>query len=317
MSRIRENAGTTYWYETPGVSLTDGFLNAGLSILTGLTATAKFSWDGSALSITDDNGTPGNDDLAAVRLLSSSVDLELTRQDGQAGTSTISIADGEVLWVELPDPLANTTYDGIGATSTNYRVTARGSVPLDDTTYWLAFREGSNIYIRGLGELEPGETAEVSDNVNENILTALGLTSETALFNYTSSPSGSLAEPNFNTSNNESAAARMAKLTAMLADTKQDFNIEIDPGTITWDGSNITVTSAQLSIPGTTIGSAPVSINNLGSTALADNSCLYVDINRTTAGALTLTASTLAALTPSQQRLVVARNLGGTLIVRD
>jgi len=317
MSRIRENSGTTFWYEAPGVSLTGAFVNAALSAISGLTSGARFSWSGTALSITDDKGGPADADaIAAIRLFSSSANLRLTRMDGTGGSTTIAIADDEVLWIEFSDPLANTDYDDIGLAQTNYRISARGSVPLNDSTFWLAYREGPNIYVRGLGELEPNESAEISDNINENILAAIGLVSEVASPNYTAISPGSLNLPNYNTVTNESIISRVAKVTAMLADIRQDLNIELDPGTIVWDGANIDITGAQLSIPGTTVGTAPVSINNIASVALADNEALFVDISRTSGAALTLAQATLVSLTPSQQRLIMVRRIGSDLLVR-
>lgn len=177
MSRIRENAGTTYWYESPAISLVGSFRHD-LAILAGLTNTARFAWSGTDLSITDASGTPlDTDDLGTIRLFDSTADLHLTRQD--SGNS-IALNDGEVLWVELPDPLANVTYDGVGLTSSNYRVSARGSVPLQDTTYWLAYREGTKIYLRGLGELEAGEERQITDETTTALLTFLGFDPETA-----------------------------------------------------------------------------------------------------------------------------------------
>jgi len=122
--------------------------------------------------------------------------------------------------------------------------------------------------------------------------------------------------PNYNTIANESIISRVAKVTAMLADIRQDLNIELDPGTIVWDGSNIDITGAQLSIPGTTVGAAPVSINNIASVALAANDALYVDISRTSGAALTLAQDTIANLTPVQQRLILVRRIANDLLVR-
>ncbi len=278
MSRIRENSGISFWYENPGVSLTGGFLNAGLSVLSALTATAKFAWSGTALSITDDSGGPANDDLAAVRLLSSSADLELTRQDGTGGTSTISIADGEVLWVEIPDPLASRTYSAVGLLSTNYRVSARASVPLQDTTYWLAYREGSNLYVRGLGELEPGETAEVSDNLNENILSAIGLASETALPAYSSSIRGVASE---------NLISRIGTLTDAVGDEQEDRSAYIrSDDTVTWTGTQLEFTTdIVLEIINTKSGTITTHSIPLASSpiAVANGESLYFEIDRTAA----------------------------------
>lgn len=105
---------------------------------------------------------------------------------GFTGSQSFSMSNGDVLWVEIPKPVVSQDYAGIGITSVNYRISARGSVPLNDSTYWLAFREGNNIYIRNLGELAPGETMEISDNVSENIIQAIGLASETSMPSYES-----------------------------------------------------------------------------------------------------------------------------------
>jgi len=197
-------------------------------------------------------------------------------------------------------------------------------VPDSADVYWIAKRKDNGgsiarLYIKYSGELEEGEELEISDQSSLDTLIYIGSTGETDNdpdYDAITQPSGSLAEQSFNTVNGESLTARLAAVTAMLADHKQDFNIEIDAGDIVWDGANVTISNAQLSIPGTTIGTAPVAITNLPSTALPDNSCYYVDINRTTAGSLALVQATLASLTPSEQRLVVARRLGTDLLVR-
>lgn len=222
MSRILELAGGNYWYEDVGVSLVGAFRNASLSAISGIGSNAKWSWDGSNLSITDDNGTPADSDVvASIRLFDSTANLDLTRMDGQAGSSTIALGDGEVLWVELPDPLADTTYDDVGLTSTNYRVSARGSVPNDDTTFWLAYREGTNAYLRYLGELEPGETAEISDNINENILNIIGVAAETDDPNYSST--------NVVTQNTDLVSA-IGELDAAIGAALQDRNAKLIEG---------------------------------------------------------------------------------------
>lgn len=201
MDSFREIKGTTYWYELAPVSLQGSFRSCGLSVLTQATGGAKFSWSGTQLSITDDSGVPADSDVIAyLRLFDSSANLNLTRQDG---VNAITIADGEILWVELPDPLTSVTYDGVGLTSSNYRITARGSVPLDDDTYWLAYREGSRLYVRGLGELDPGEAVEVSDQVPEALEEFLGFNPETATsVPYTQFPNGSLLPATFTSADN-------------------------------------------------------------------------------------------------------------------
>lgn len=175
---IREIKGTTYWFEAAPITLGGTFQNVGLSILTAATSTARFYWSGTQLSITDDNGTPTDSDvLAYIRLFNSSSVIGLTRQQSAAA---ITLANDQVLWVELPDPLSNVNYDSVGVTSLNYRVSARGSVPLDDDTYWLAYRDGNRLYVRGLGELEPGEAHEISDETTATLAALLGFDPEAA-----------------------------------------------------------------------------------------------------------------------------------------
>jgi len=204
-------------------------------------------------------------------------------------------------------------------TYTNMTVAAALSVPANGNVYWLARRDDNGggtgrIYLRGLAELEQGEERDINDNQSDDILSYIGATGETDSDPaFATTVAGSLALPNYNTVQGENLTTRVSKITGMLADLKQDMNIFIDPGTVTWDGTNITITSAKLSIPGTTVGAAPVSINNLGSTALPANEALYVDISRTSGVALTLAQATIASLTPSQQRLIIARNLGGDI----
>lgn len=315
MTEIKRLKGTSFWYNIQSNSLNgiSAFLN---HAIVGLTSGARYHWDGSALTITDDSGTPAAaDDLARLRFFGKSQVISLSRQDGSGGSAIIPVADGQMIFVKIPSS-GNRDFSGVGSGDTNYQVVSHTAFVVNDENFWIAYREGSKIYVRGYGELMTGESAEISDPVSSEILTFIGAINEADSDpNYISSPAGSLALPNFNTSNGESLTARLAKVTSMLADLKQDLNIALNPGAITWDGTNITVTGASLSVPGTTVGAAPVSINTLGSTALPANSCLYVDISRTVGTALTLVVSTLAALTPSQQRLILLRNIAGSILV--
>jgi len=199
MSSFQEIKGTTYWYENAAVSLQSSFRNLGMSVLTGVNSSARFSWSGSELSITDNSLSPSSSDtIAFLRLFDSLADLELTRQDSG---STISLANGEVLYIEIPDPLANVTYDGVGLTSVNYQVASRGSVPLEDNIYWLAYREDTKLYLRGLGELEAGEERQINDETPESLSQFLGFNPETATYvPYSALPDSAIFSNIFDTS---------------------------------------------------------------------------------------------------------------------
>lgn len=205
MDGLREIKGTTYWYEEPAVSFPGAFSNPGLSVISGSSDSAMFSWDGNALTITDAALSPLQTDVIAyIRIFSSPADMALTRQ---SGGSAISIADKEVLWVELPTPYANVNYDGVGLTAFNYHVSALGSVPLSEDSFWLAYREGNRLYVRGLGELNPGESVEISDQVPEALQQFLGFDPETATsVPYTATPNPSIFGNLFNTSSSLVAA---------------------------------------------------------------------------------------------------------------
>ena len=174
------------------------------------------------------------------------------------------------------------------------------------------------IYLRALGEISQGEQIAIDNTVPEGLLAFIGSPNQADSSPlYAAYSSGSLNLPSYNTVSGESLTERLSKVTAMLADNKQESNIVFDLGDITWDGTNITLTSASISIPGTSVGANPISIADVTSTALPTNSCVYIDINRTTAvGSYTTAISTISTLTPSQQRMVIIRNVGGNLVVR-
>lgn len=188
---IREIKGSTYWFELSPITLAGSFRATGLSTLVGVSSNSRFYWSGTELAITDDSGTPSDSDVIAyLRLFDSTANISLTRQQG---LNAIAINDGEILWIELPDPLASFSYDSVGVAPANYRVSARGSVPLTDKAYWLAYREGNKLYLRGLGEMDAGEAREINDETPESLQNFLGFDPETASsIPYTNFPTGLL-----------------------------------------------------------------------------------------------------------------------------
>lgn len=314
MTEIRLVKGTNFWYEDPGISIVNAFRNSALSLLSAATTTAKFSWSGTSLSITDDSGTPAESDiLAFLRLLDVTTNLNLTRQDGG---SAIPLADGEALWIQIPKPLANVTYDGIGVVSTNYRVSARGSVPNNDSSFWLAYREGANLYVRGLGELEPGETAEISDTINENILAAIGLASETSMPQYPSN--------NYVTDNDaivDAIGDLDTELKANADRDNQDRNLKlIRGGDWTWNSTTgeLSFTSdAFIQVMGLTEERNTIDTASSPITLDADGKVAYVEINRSPGANANLTVLTAFSnvLVHTDNTVVIARRIGTEVIV--
>lgn len=314
MSAIREIRGTTYWYETSGPSIIGSFRNSALSMVTAVSTDAKWTWSGTVLTLTDSSGTPADaDTLAALRLFDSASNLLLTRQDGTGGSATIPLADGDVLWVQIPDPLANVNYNAIGLTASNFRVSARGSVPNDDSTYWLAFREGSNCYLRTFGELQPGEEIEISDNVNENILAAIGIAQETDMPNY---PSNNVVVDGTSLVTAVGALDAAVGLAGIGSDQDRSMKL-IEGGTWSVDYLGTTLSwsaSAFIDVPEVT----RVSNEIVAGSILLPNptSVAYVDINRAS-GAATLTVSVadIDAAVFGPNTVVIARRVGAGIIV--
>lgn len=295
MSSLKEVKGASYWFETPTGTIPGLLQVSALSVMAPLSSGAKISWNGSVVSITDNSGTPANADaLAAIRIFDVSHNLRLTRQDGTGGSTTIAIADGEVLWVELPSPLAAQDYSGVGVLSSNYRVSARGSVPQSDKTYWLAYREGSKLIWRGIGELQTGESSEIGDNVPQTLLNNIGLTDETTAPSYSSNIRGVASQ---------SIVARVGVLTDAIGDEQEDRSGYLRSATeMTWSGTTLSFSGdLVLQMINTKSGTftshtilaaqSPVTCN--------DTESLYVTITRGTSGNVTLTRSSVTPI-PAQ-----------------
>lgn len=279
MSAVKEIKGSTYWYEVAAVTVPGSFRVAALSLVTPLTTGAKVFWNGSVLAITDSSGAPSStDNIAAVRFFDSALNLRLRRQDGTGGSTTISIADGEVLWVKLPEPLAAQDYSGVGVLASNYQVTARGSVPLDDSTFWLAYREGSRLFFRGTGELQTGESSEIGDNVPQTLLDNLGLVNETTAASYSSNIRGVASQ---------SLVARLGVLTDAEGDEQEDRSAYFrSDAPVTWTGTQLQFTTdivlEILNTKSGTLTQHTILAANSPLT-LANGESLYVAINRLSA----------------------------------
>jgi len=239
-------------------------------------------------------------------------------KQGQASDNSIPINDGEALWVELPDPLADQDYTAVGILQSNYRVSARGSVPLNDTTYWICYREGTKLILRDTGELESGEVQQFGDQFSQALKTYIGATDE------------SDDSPNYDSADivtqggplNKAIGELDAAVSENISDNNQDRNLKLVGGGIwAWDsgtGNLSFTTDAYIQIPGisnvrNTIQQSSQSPINLAS----DGDVAYVTVNRTTGGATNLTVSTsaIASLTPGKDTAIIARRIGTEVIV--
>lgn len=278
-SEIKLVKGTTYWWENPASSISGV---AGLidSFLVQAVHGASWSWDGTNLSITDNNLLPSSGDvLGFIRLFGSAQQIGLQRQDGTGGSTVIPIPDGSVLFVKLP-AVGDRNYSGVGAGVANYQVVPIASYVPSDNTYWIAYRDLNALYVRDYGELDPGESTPISDPDKETILAMI------------------------NANQNKSDQDRLLKL--------------VRGGTWHWDSDTNTLSwsaDAAIQVPGLT-----ESRNNIlaGSVVLAtDGQVAYVEINRAGAPAANLTVSvaSINALAYTDNTVIIARKFGGATSV--
>ncbi|MCG3175462.1 MAG: hypothetical protein MOGMAGMI_00391 [Candidatus Omnitrophica bacterium] len=181
LTEIKFLKGTDFWFQQ-GVGSLNGVYSQLNSILVqaSLAGNARFSWTGSSLLITDNSVTPATADVIAVlNIFGIGFNYELTRQDGTGGSSVINIADGEMLFIKIPKD-SNRVFSGTGVGATNYQIIASTDFERIDENYWLAYRRGSKLYLRGLGELDAGESKQVSDETPDALKTFLGFDPETA-----------------------------------------------------------------------------------------------------------------------------------------
>ena len=178
----------------------------------------------------------GSDILANVELLSTAQTLNLERMDGalNTGTATIPIGDGQVLFIQLPVS-GNQNYSGVGGGAGNYQVVNQASFVLSDQNYWLAFRHGSTLYVRGQSELISGSSESIGSDVPQTLLNNLGLIDTVTPANYTSNIRGT---------NGESLVSRLSVLTDAIGDEQDDRSGYLrSDSLVTWDGTNLSFTS--------------------------------------------------------------------------
>lgn len=165
----------------------------------------------------------------------SPVSETITVKQGMAFDTSLAIGDGQVLYVDIPSPVADINYSGGGGGATNYKVVDRGDPALSDSTYWLAYREGSRLIWRFSGELEANEATAITDNVPQSLLDAIGLLSETSLPAYSSDIRGVLEE---------SIVSRSGVLTDNAGDPQEDRSGYLrSDDEVSWTANELTFTA--------------------------------------------------------------------------
>lgn len=294
MTEIKRLKGTDYWFESGFGSILGEmrFIN---SVLIQNSSNARFGFDGSNMRITDDSGTPSSSDiLGRLRIFGYSGNLNLSRQDGTGGSTNLAISEGQVLFIKLPTS-GDRTYSGLGSGDTNYQVVSRASFTLNDQNYWLAYRENSKLYLRGMKELESGEEDQIGDDISAQLLTALGLSETDPTPNYTSDIRGIAGQ---------SFLARISALTDAVGDEQEDRSAFIRSASpVVWTGSALQFTddivleiintkSGTLTTHTILASNSPINLTN--------NQLAYISIDRTLASENVV--PTIASSTPAQSQ---------------
>lgn len=206
MTEIKAMKGTKHWYEPGNVISLPRLLAYVHAFITPVSAfgNSRVFWSGSALSFTDNrsSGWTTLDPIAAIRVPGDAGELILTRQDSLGGSAPIGIPDGGLLYVELPATGASRNFSEAGPGVTNFRVALRADFVATDTNFVLGYREGVNFIFRGMGELEPNQSAQIGDGVANETLAFIGATSESdSSPDYSTVPSA-LLPATFTTANN-------------------------------------------------------------------------------------------------------------------
>lgn len=295
MTELANAKGVRFWWQDSTGSLS-GLSQAINSIISPFSTSAKYFWSGTALSLTDNSLSPSSSDvIGKLRIFGSSAQLDLKRMDGTGGTSTIPIANGEVMYVTLPTTGSSQAYSGNGSGAGNYKVASRLLFALSDANYWIAYREGTKLLVRFQGDLSAGEIEPIGDTVPQTLLDNLGLIDTETPAAYSSDIRGTA---------NESLVSRIGVLTSAVGDEQEDRSGYLRSDTeVTWDGTTLTFASDLIleflnTKTGTTTthtilaANSPISIGN--------GQSIYASINRAASSEnLTLVNSSITPI-PAQ-----------------
>lgn len=125
--------------------------------------------------------------------------------------------------------------DAAPSTNRHVQIADRLNVPLSEDVYWLFFRDDDGsavpkIYTRfKAGEIEQGETIQIADNTSQAVIDFIGSAGEAdGTPDYVTSATGTKAsQTDYNSVANENLAARISRLTSMVADKAQDKTIKL------------------------------------------------------------------------------------------
>lgn len=252
----------------------------------------------------------------------STTTYERTSDVATIGVAAHSFVEGQTVAIAgMSDTDFNGTFEITATTGTSISFNNNGADVSTAADVGGAITAPAKIYLRQIGELIQGEEEQVGDTVPKDVLDFMGSQSDTdsTPFYNNLTPSsldtfdGSSSNSNFNSVQGENLTIRNSKNTAMIADIHQTLNVRVDMGTVVWDGTDVTITSASLFVHGIGV----VSINTFGPAALPDGNVLYVDLDRNSGAALTIQSSSYSALSTlnlTSNRIFLITRSGSDLI---
>ena len=205
-----------------------------------------------------------------------------------------------------------TFYSALTDVTVANKISVLGLTNLENV-YWLALRQGNLIYIKHMGEMEPGEIRYISDNTTVNILNYIGSPLEaTSSPTYSSTITGGVTAPsqtNYPGALGDNLTTRVSLISTAAADQAQNKNITLlgggtvanAAGNISWDSTATFVINGP--------GAGTLNTMLAGNITVPVNGCAYVTIDRNNNSVLTASTSTFAALPLTENTYVFARRL--------
>jgi hypothetical protein len=232
--------------------------------------------------------------------------------------SNITLADGEVAYVEVTDPWTT-------ATRTMQKAAISTAELMRPDRFWIFHRSGTTIHTRNGGTLIQGEEATLGTEISSDLYTYIGSAGETDNDPaYTTADGGTVANRFVTEGDN---LTKSIKRLDTRAGVQQDLANQdrvarvIHGGTWSWNQSTGAVTrstDAYVAVDG-----LPYVRNTITSataiTLSTNNQVAYVTLNRTGTSAASLTVTVVAesSLPVGDNIVVIARRINNVLIVNN
>ena len=169
MTRLKKLSGDDSWFsDSSGFNLESLFVDLGNTVITG----------GGTISYTGANVFNFSSDIT-LRVIGLAGPITYTIPSGSQSGQTL--AADQVAYINIDAALGGPGSGQRGISGNRQLIIAnRGAVPLDQDIYWIAYRDGTKLFVRGARqELEQGEETQLGDGITADLLAFIGSTGET------------------------------------------------------------------------------------------------------------------------------------------